>query len=219
MKYFNQERIMSYEALRSVPVQDNGEPLVPLVPSDRLSVAQIGADMQAITGNQIFVRESVASMLSAAGQKLTESNDTYQLQIVYGYRALSIQRRLFDEQCALLAGSYPDKDTLFEAAHQYIAVPQIAGHPTGGAIDIQLVQQGTPIEFGTTIWDFTKHSKTFATSISAETRSNRLLLRSILLQSGFAPFDGEWWHFSYGDREWAAYYEQRSAIYEQTELA
>ncbi|QQR69366.1 MAG: hypothetical protein IPI58_01405 [Alphaproteobacteria bacterium] len=32
---------------------------------------------------------------------------------------------------------------------------------------------------------------------------------------GFAPFDGEWWHFSYGDREWAKYYGRSHAIYSQ----
>ncbi|MDR3125675.1 MAG: hypothetical protein LBU20_01195 [Candidatus Nomurabacteria bacterium] len=27
-----------------------------------------------------------------------------------------------------------------------------------------------------------------------------------MMSQGFAPYDGEWWHFSYGDREWAAWY-------------
>jgi D-alanyl-D-alanine dipeptidase len=37
------------------------------------------------------------------------------------------------------------------------------------------------------------------------------------MRQGLAPFDGEWWHFSYGDREWAKYYEEEAAaIYDQT---
>ncbi len=31
----------------------------------------------------------------------------------------------------------------------------------------------------------------------------------------FAPFWGEWWHYSFGDCEWATYYEKPNAIYSQ----
>jgi len=44
---------------------------------------------------------------------------------------------------------------------------------------------------------------------------NRILLRYLLKKQGFAPYDGEWWHFSYGDREWAFYYKKKNAIYGQ----
>jgi len=38
-----------------------------------------------------------------------------------------------------------------------------------------------------------------------------------MVEAGFAPFTGEWWHFSYGDREWAAIWGRDAAIYEQLE--
>jgi D-alanyl-D-alanine dipeptidase len=34
-----------------------------------------------------------------------------------------------------------------------------------------------------------------------------------MVAAGFAPFYGEWWHFSYGDREWAAVYGEPAALY------
>ena len=34
-----------------------------------------------------------------------------------------------------------------------------------------------------------------------------------MVAEGFAPFDGEWWHFSYGDREWAAFYGLSQTLY------
>jgi D-alanyl-D-alanine dipeptidase len=40
-----------------------------------------------------------------------------------------------------------------------------------------------------------------------------------MLGVGFAPFDGEWWHFSYGDKEWAAYYNKPNAVYEQIDFS
>ena len=36
-----------------------------------------------------------------------------------------------------------------------------------------------------------------------------------MLEQEFAPYDGEWWHFSYGDREWAFYYKKEKALYKQ----
>ncbi len=40
-----------------------------------------------------------------------------------------------------------------------------------------------------------------------------------MLTAGFAPFDGEWWHFSFGDREWARFYGAENALYEQIQFA
>ena len=32
--------------------------------------------------------------------------------------------------------------------------------------------------------------------------------------AGFANYPLEWWHFSYGDRLWAAYTNQKEAVYD-----
>jgi D-alanyl-D-alanine dipeptidase len=60
-----------------------------------------------------------------------------------------------------------------------------------------------------------KTTFTFSPFIGKEAWNNRQLLRYVMLSAGFAPFDGEWWHFSYGDREWAFYYKKPYAIYNQ----
>ena len=36
-----------------------------------------------------------------------------------------------------------------------------------------------------------------------------------MLEEGFAPYDGEWWHFSFGDKEWAFYYKKDKALFNQ----
>ena len=51
--------------------------------------------------------------------------------------------------------------------------------------------------------------------ISERAKNNRELLRKIMLEEEFAPYDGEWWHFSYGDKEWAFYYNKDEALYNQ----
>ena len=95
-------------------------------------------------------------------------------------------------------------------------MPEVAGHPTGGAVDIRIIDaNGKPLDMGTDIHDFVKNSYVHTPFISKEAWHNRQLLRLCMLTAGFAPYDGEWWHFSYGDREWARYYGKLDAIYDQ----
>ena len=58
----------------------------------------------------------------------------------------------------------------------------------------------------------------FAPGITEEQRENRLLLRRVMKEQDFAPFDGEWWHFSHGDREWAALSAAPLAKYQQIDI-
>lgn len=213
-----ESQALRYADLRDVPVSATDEPLVPIPASDSLNGRQIGEDMLPITGKTIYVRQEVARRLSEASLLLTEIDAGLGLEVVFGYRALSVQQRLFEGFKTQLSGQYAD-DALLEAVHRLIAVPDVAGHPAGAAVDIQIVNADGPLDFGTPIWSFVPDSFTYSPYVTPEATSNRLLLRSIMMNAGFAPFDGEWWHFSYGDREWAKYYDKPSAIYEQIEFA
>lgn len=100
--------------------------------------------------------------------------------------------------------------------HEKIAVPEVAGHPTGGAVDVTIydMENQKELDFGSKIHDFSSDiCYTFYKNISDDEKENRMLLRHLMLNEGFAPYDGEWWHFSYGDREWAFYYKKRECLY------
>jgi diaminopimelate epimerase len=112
-----------------------------------------------------------------------------------GFRSMEEQKYRFEEQMAI----YND----VEKAHKYIAEPTVAGHPTGGAVDVYL--EGMEIDFNDC--DYNPND------------TMQYKLRMLMLERGFAPFEGEWWHFSYGDKEWAAYFDKPNAIYEQKDLA
>lgn len=211
------EKTIRYVDLMRVPVDLVQEKLVPIITSENLTVRQIGTEMYAITGNQIFVREKVAYKLQQASALIAEYDSRLRLEVVYGYRALSIQKRLFAKHKKRLSKQYTGEE-LMQAVHSLIAVPEVAGHPTGGAVDIQITKEGKPIDFGTKIWEFCADSFVFSPYIGVEAQKNRQLLRRIMMEIGFAPFDGEWWHFSYGDKEWAKYNDKPFAIYDQVEF-
>jgi len=209
--------MLSYTDYAKIPVNPVSEPMTPVPESLGLTSRQWRREMVPYTGETVFVRKGVARRLVAAALAMKREDPRLTLEVAYGYRSLEIQRRNFEKQCALLEPFYSG-DELLAAAHRRVAVPELAAHPAGAAVDIQLLRGVTPLDFGTKIWDFVPDSYTFSPYISEEARRNRMLLRSAMMGAGFAPFDGEWWHFSYGDKEWARYYNQPAAFYEQLEF-
>lgn len=97
------------------------------------------------------------------------------------------------------ADYYPDvaKDRLF--AEGYIAAK--SGHSRGSTVDLALVELGSgePLDMGTA-WDFFgEESWVTWEGATAQQRANRMLLRSVMLNHGFTPYEKEWWHFRLAD--------------------
>ena len=163
----NSNKILSYEDVARYKAGSSSEPLVSVASyNPTIKAKYIKRDMLPITGEIIYVRDSVARKLASVEAYLRKQG--YCLRVVYGYRHPDIQMAYFTKRKDEIAKEKPgisDKD-LKSYVHNFVAVPDIAGHPTGA-----------------------------------------------MVSEGFAPFYGEWWHFSYGDREWAAFYE-KEALYD-----
>lgn len=209
-----EDKQLTYTDYLNVIAQDSGEPLVAIKAGKALTAQQKDAAMIPYTGNQVFVRQTVLKKLQSAAKILNARDDTLKLEVVYGYRTLTIQTQIFEKHKKKLSKQYTGEE-LASRTHKFIAVPEVAGHPAGAAVDIQILRGETALDFGTKIWEFQPDSFTFSPFISKEAWNNRQLLRQTMTEAGFAPFDGEWWHFSYGDKEWAKYYDKPQAIYEQ----
>lgn len=212
---------LTYKELIKAKVSDNGEKMLSL--SDKnIRSSCLSTDIKPSTGDNIFVRESVAKRLIEAQEKVDELLPGYFIEVIYGYRQISIQEKNYNNiKEKILSNSDVEweDDDLKEEIHRFIAVPEVAGHPTGGAIDIRLVNVfGEEVDMGSPVHEFTKESYVFYPFIKKSAWLNRQKLRQAMLSAGFAPFDGEWWHFSYGDREWAIYYNKPSTLYNQIEL-
>jgi D-alanyl-D-alanine dipeptidase len=213
-----EEKMLGYSDYINIPVAPIDEPLVPITPTANLAARQGDTAMYTYTGKDVYVRQGVLERLERASHFLKDEDSTLQLEVGYGYRALKIQRQLFEKYKAELSETYRGEE-LIAATHRLVAVPEAAGHPAGAAVDIQIIQNGKPLNFGTKMWEFIPDTFTFSPFISRQAWQNRQLLRRVLLAVGFAPFDGEWWHFSYGDKEWAKYYNKKAALYEQTDFS
>ena len=91
--------------------------------------------MEDFTGEKVFVREGLARRLAEANDFLKTRNPKYCLRIVYGYRHPVVQEKYFSEMRQVVAKEHPelDENEIVSLTHNFIAVPEVAGHPTGGA--------------------------------------------------------------------------------------
>lgn len=210
--------ILTYYDLVNIKASENNERLVSLNQVTAEIVCQYEKkDMFIYTGQEIFVRETVAKMLLEASQLLKKINSNFRLKVVYGYRHPDVQRAYFEKRKADIIKKAPElsSDDLSAKTHLFVAAPDVAGHIVGGAVDLTIITNNSDLDMGTSIADYLDDEKiqTFSESINEDQRKNRMLLHDLMKQVGFAPFYGEWWHFSYGDKEWAAFYKKSRSIY------
>jgi zinc D-Ala-D-Ala dipeptidase len=213
-----ENQFLTYRELQAVPVHENSDPMVGLKGRFSGRVMILDERMREFTGDDIYVRKPVAQRLDMATQILKGIWHDAELEVVYGYRHLDIQTAFFEVQKERAAKAFPGASDieLAEAAHRFTAVPEVAGHPTGGAVDLRVRRgDGSLAPMGTEYAQFDNDTYVFSPFIARECWHNRQILRYCLLQVGFAPFDGEWWHFSFGDREWAKYFFKPAALYSQ----
>jgi len=73
-----------------------------------------------------------------------------------------------------------------------------SGHSRGSTVDITLVNSKTSkeLDMGSAYDFFGIQSHPFFKGISKKQQKNRMLLRKVMLQNGFKPYENEWWHFT-----------------------
>lgn len=203
-------KIATIFELQAIPYKENGEPLVNLENSGiRCEYRRTNSGVKSI-----LVRESVFHKLQNVQRQLAPN---MQLIVVEGYRRFAFQEEYFlREFCSQFEANPCVKlSLLLEQTHQLVALPSVAGHPTGGAIDLTIAYNGQEVDMGGEIADFRLPHllPTYSQYVTNEQSRWRIFLHNLMIAEDFAPFYGEWWHFSHGDREWAAFYNKTEAIY------
>jgi D-alanyl-D-alanine dipeptidase len=211
-----ERKILTYQDIKMVAPGNSDEPLVDVRRYDASIIAEPEqSEMLQYAGDKILVRDCLARKIADANALLGKS---FNLRVVFGYRHPDIQRQYFAREQNKIAAQNPklSDEKINALTHNLIAVPEVAGHTMGAAVDLTITDQdGIPLDMGTKISEFSRTEllPTFAPDISSKQLKNRLALHDAMVAVGFAPFYGEWWHFSYGDREWAAFYGENRAIY------
>jgi D-alanyl-D-alanine dipeptidase len=152
----------------------------------------------------IFVRESVAGLLVTAQRLLP---DPLGLCVLDGLRSES-------EQFALLSHYGEDAAREGFVAEITESGPR-APHLTGGAVDVTLELDGIPLALGSDFDEFNSSSIYPSVQTSPTVGSLKSWLAFALLSTGFAPHPNEWWHWSFGDDNWAEFHSHSHVLYDE----
>lgn len=210
-----QLKIATARELKAVPTKECGEPLVNLSEGKTPILCRYMRKESGLQG--LLVRASVLEKLIQVEMALKKIHPSYNLLVVDGYRPLPYQEEYFLQEFLKESRRVPLEtiEQLIERTHRLVALPSVAGHPTGGAVDLTIAQGERELDMGGAIADFSNPDllPTHSPHATPQQKLLRLTLHEAMLEEGFAPFYGEWWHFSYGDREWASFFNKPHAIY------
>jgi zinc D-Ala-D-Ala dipeptidase len=141
---------------------------------------------------RVLVRTDVAERLRKAADTLPED---LRLGFWEGLRPIAVQASLWESGLQFLRASYPqaNADDLEMTLERFVARPYgvIPPHSTGSAIDVAAVDV-----FGRVL-----------NPADAWGRLGNEILARALRDTGLANYEVEWWHWSYGDEEWARAYD------------
>ncbi len=217
---------MQSKPYRQVPIQECGEPLVP-IPLHLFAVetphpyVNCGADYAG--KSPYYLRQGVLDRAIRAQERLQQLHPSWQLQIFDAYRPVAVQQYMVDytfRQTVADRGleigqlSPAQTEQIWQDVYQIWAIPSFdldtpPPHSTGAAIDLTLVdERGNVVNMGSPIDEMSPRSQPeyFGTAIEPilqQYHRNRQILCQIMNYAGFARHPAEWWHFSIGDQLWA----------------
>lgn len=203
-------------AIRQVPIEPVTDELISLnyLPTQMLISPQYA--LQKLPGAEIelYARPEVQAKLVEASKLLPEG---HRFVILDAWRAMETQQALFDQMCRFVARDFPDytPEEIEQAALRIVALPSLdpnkpSPHHTGGSIDLSIVDpQGRLLDMGSPFDDISERARTdfyessAATEAEITARDNRRLLYHIMTSVGFTNYAEEWWHFDFGNQNWA----------------
>ncbi|WP_434632782.1 M15 family metallopeptidase [Chromobacterium sp. CV08] len=204
-------------SLLDIPVAGHADPFVDLADYPDWAVDLSRSQIASRSPHFLKARRAVAERLRDAARRLP---DGLRLYVKEAYRPLARQQRSYDEHLARLRERRPELDEaqLLREASLYVAPPAVAPHPTGAALDLTLIDAaGMELDMGCPFNADSEESggacHTDSPGLSDQARANRAVLIRAMLDAGFVNYPSEWWHWSYGDRYWAAVSGAPAALY------
>ena len=159
----------------------------------------IGKPIDGYVKNTVVISQPTAMALKKIQQKLLKFG--LSLKIFDAYRPQQSVNHFVKwarvlNDTLMKSQYYPDvpKSELFKRG--YIASK--SGHTRGSTVDLTLIdlKTATELNMGSPYDFFGTPSHPMYSKISKKQRANRLLLREIMLNNGFKPYENEWWHFT-----------------------
>lgn len=195
-------RALPVSELYKITIKENNEPLDEIKRNDKVEL---------LSNHQFLIpklRQTVCNMLYEAANNLPPG---HKLLVVTAYRPRRMQEKLWKQRLwqmgkkhPLLAIFRPKK--FRRLATKYTAPPGGSFHQCGTAVDVGIIApDSTRLDMGTSFTEYGKKCHTDYPNITEGQKRNRKILYEAMTKAGFINYPLEWWHYSYGDRHWAAH--------------
>ncbi|WKY45367.1 M15 family metallopeptidase [Eubacteriaceae bacterium ES2] len=146
-----------------------------------------------------LLTQKTVEALAVASEKLELKG--YRFKIFDGYRPVRSVKAFFDwgqqpETYLTKRDYYPDLTRQEVFAKGFIASP--SAHSRGSTVDLTLIDRETKkeVDMGGRFDFFSEVSYFAYKNLTESQKKNRILLRQVMLDEGFLPFEYEWWHFT-----------------------
>lgn len=159
----------------------------------------------------VLLRKTIATKLYKIADGLPD--DLY-LKIYSAFRSRLVLYNAWKEEVEKMERENPDmgRAELLSIVSYKMQNPNVnmGGHDTGAAVDVALCDKnGVDLDFG-----LKYHDRSIKVTLTPEHKKNQQYLSKLMKQHDFVQQPGQWWHYSYKDRYWAAYKGKRNdAIY------
>lgn len=209
---FKLRLILPNDIVNRKKIIECGSPLVDISGDDTFSF-----DRRCARRGGCWVRADLVPMLRDAATALP---DGHRLHIFVGWRSMAYQWERFLTSLERNRKNNPNLSEyeLNRMTRMYTADPAgpLCPHQTGGALDLTIVDKyGRELDMGSPFAHSGRESQMDYTDLETTAHYNRLVLHNAMTGAGFQNYPGEWWHYSYGDRAWAAYGRRPNAIYDR----
>ena len=200
--------------IRTIPVVDDESPLISL----KESKSNLAFESSVIEDYRYLVREAVFEKIDRIGLRL--DREEKRLIIRSAWRSFSHQRLIWDKRVERLQRENPEvhHKEIDRMAAYFIAPESKSMHSTGGAVDALIydVRNDCVMDFGTndglTI-NLGRRCYPIHPDLPLQATKNRKLLIDLFEGEGFVCDLMEFWHFDYGNLNWAVEKGERHAIY------
>ena len=217
-----------------ITIKECGESLESLDPN-KFILHSIYFEQGIADTSEIKLRSGVVERLRKSQNYLQTIDGCkgWKIKIWDGFRLIKVQDKLYKDYYHDLKKDHPDwtDGQIRDQVERFVFPPSTnpsspSPHNTGGAVDLTLVDdKGKDVPMGTEFDAFTEKSHTDYFNKQGKTEdqadsfhANRMLLKKVLEHSGLSNYPFEWWHFNFGNQEWALRTDHDTAIYGSAEI-
>ncbi|SYW17285.1 M15 family metallopeptidase [Oenococcus oeni] len=210
--------VWEWNKIGKVSIQESNDPLVSVSYIPEKLIVSPQYFIQNIPGAlpDLYIRNQVQHKLIEAAKLLPNG---YKFVIFDGWRSIETQKALFYKMKDFVKRDHPNftEEETLTATLRIVALPSTdiekpSPHNTGGSIDLSIADNsGRLLGMGGPFDDIKETAKTafyeneskMNIKEAVHVQENRRFLYNVMTQVGFTNYIEEWWHFDYGNQNWA----------------